>query len=754
MDYLCRLTQSALLMSAILRRGTLALFIAFVASVAVFAQPTITIDDIWTKGTFRTRGVPGFNFMLDGRHYTTLEGNNILRYDLTTGKLVDTLLDIGALGLPEESRQADDYSFSSDEAYILLTSGTESVYRHSTREWTYIYNRTSGRVFPLSKEGKQMHATFSPDGSRVAYVRDNDLYLYTVATGTTTRVTDDGKWNHLINGSCDWVYEEEFSFTKAFAWSPDSRHLAYYRFDESRVPEFTMTNYTGELYPEYETFKYPKVGMPNSLVSVHIYDTQTQAKAKVDRDSEPDGYIPRIKWTEKPGKLCVFWMNRHQNQLDLLLADATSGRTSVMLHEDSPYYIDITDDLTFLSGQDAFLWTSEQSGYRHIYLYGMDGKLKQALTSGNWEVTGFYGIDEKNGTVYYQAATRSPMEREICSVDLKGKNRRFLADKPGTNSAQFSTTYDLYVLNHATANTPPTYGVYDRAGKLVRELETNEQARKRQSEYGVQPVEFFSFTTSEDVLLNGYMIKPYNFDPTRKYPVLMTVYGGPGSQEVVDNWFGNDYWWFQSLAQQGYVVACVDNRGTGGRGESFKKMTYLQLGHYETLDQIEAARYLGQQTYIDPARIGIFGWSYGGYMSSLCILKGADVFNAAIAVAPVTNWKWYDSIYTERYMRTHEENEKGYEENSPVNFADRLTGNYLLVHGSSDDNVHYQHSMEMAAALIKANKQYETYIYPNRNHAIYGDNARRHLFVKMTDFLNRALTPDHPLHFTNQPPKS
>lgn len=735
-----------------------ALSVLFVITVSfsafTAAQPTITIDDIWTKGTFRTRGVPGFNFMRDGRHYTTLENNNILQYDLATGHLVDTVLDIGALGLPEEARTADDYSFNSDEAYVLLTSGTESVYRHSTKEWTYIYHRASGRVFPLSQEGKQMHATFSPDGRKVGYVRDNDLYYLDVTSGVATRVTDDGKWNSVINGSCDWVYEEEFSFTKAFAWSPDSRHLAYYRFDESRVPEFTMTNYPGELYPEYQTFKYPKVGMPNSLVSIHLYDTQTGGRVKVDRDSEPDGYIPRIKWSHKPGKLCVFRMNRHQNELDLLLADAATGKTSLLLREDSPYYIDITDDLTFLATQDAFLWTSEQSGYRHIYLYGMDGKLKNALTSGNWEVTGFYGIDEKNGEVYYQAATRSPMEREIYSVDLKGKNRRTIADKPGTSSAQFSTTFDLYVLNHATANTPPAYGVYDRKGTLVRLLEENEQARKRQEEYAVQPVEFFSFATSEGVLLNGFMVKPYNFDPTRKYPVLMTVYGGPGSQEVIDNWLGSDYWWYQSLAQQGYVVACVDNRGTGGRGESFKKMTYLQLGHYETIDQIEAARYLGLQPYIDPARIGIFGWSYGGYMSSLCILKGADVFNSAIAVAPVTNWKWYDSIYTERYMRTHEENEKGYEENSPVNFADRLRGNYLLVHGNSDDNVHFQHTAEMASALIKANKQFDTYFYPNRNHSIFGDNARRHLFTKMTSFLNTHLKPEKPLQFSNEPSKS
>ncbi len=718
------------------------------------AQKQITIDDIWANGTYRTRGVPGFRFMNDGRHYTTLRQNYILKYDLTTGDLTDTLLDVNLLNLPGEDKQIGGYTFSDDEHQILLTAASESIYRHSTKEWTYVYNTSTRTVSHLDEEGKQMHATFSPDGKKVAYVLNNDLYYKDLAAGKSTRITTDGKWNHIINGSCDWVYEEEFSFTKAFAWSPDSRYLAYYRFDESQVKEFLMTNYTGELYPENVTFKYPKVGMDNSKVSIHIYDSKSKNRTTVDRDSDPDGYIPRIKWTRDPSKLCVFWMNRHQNHLELLLANATTGKTTLLLREDNEWYIDIHDNLTFLSDESCFLWTSEQDGYNHIYLYGMDGKLKKQLTSGVWEVTAFYGVDEKNKSVFYQAAAHSPLEREVYSIDLKGENRKNLTAKKGMNGAQFSTTHDLFVWNHSTLNTAPVYAVHDRSGKLVRTLEENTAVKKQQEEAGTQPVELFTFTTSEGVELNGYMIKPYNFDPTRQYPVFMTQYGGPGSQKVLNGWIGTDYWWLQSLAQQGYLIACVDNRGTGGRGEAFKKMTYLQLGHYETIDQIEAAKYLGRLPFADPARIGIFGWSYGGYMSSLCLLKGNDVFNSAIAVAPVTNWKWYDTIYTERYMRDEKENSKGYEDNSPINFVDRLKGNYLLVHGSSDDNVHYQHAAEMAAALIKANKQFDTYIYPNRNHGIHGDNARRHLYIKMTDFLNQNLKPERPMTFSNQPSKS
>ncbi len=731
----------------------LALFL-FTTIAPLHAQKTITMDDLWANGAYRSKGIPGFRFMNDGRHYTANQGNYILKYDFTTGKLVDTLLDGNFLNLPGDDKQIDDYTFSDDESQLILTAGTESIYRYSTREWSYVYNFSTKKLDQLHPATKQMHATFSPDGKKVGFVSDNDLYYIDLTTGKEHRVTTDGEYNKIINGNCDWVYEEEFSFTKAFAWSPDSRYISYYRFDESNVKEFSMTYYTGELYPEETTFKYPKVGMDNAKVSIHIYDLSNGKKVNVDRTSDPDGYIPRIKWTKDPNKLCVFWMNRHQNHLELLIANATTGKTSVMLEEESKYYVDIHDNLTFLSDDECFIWTSEKDGFNHVYLYGMDGTLKKQLTSGKYDVINFYGVDEKNKKVFYQAAARTPMEREVYSVDLKGGPPKNITDKQGMNSVQFSTTFDLYMWTNSNINMAPTYAVHDRKGKLIRFLEDNAGVKKLQEAVKVQPVEFYSFTTSEGVQLNGYQVKPANFDPAKKYPVFMYQYGGPGSQEVLDEWMGAYYWWFQSLAQQGYVVSCVDNRGTGGRGEEFKKMTYLQLGHYETIDQIESAKYLGSLPYVDPDRIGIFGWSYGGYMSSLCILKGNDVFNSAIAVAPVTNWKWYDSIYTERFMRDEKENSKGYEDNSPVNFADRLTGNYLLVHGLTDDNVHYQQTAEMTNALVKANKQFDTHIYPNRNHGIYGDNATRHLYIKMTDFMNEHLKPENPLKFTNQPSKS
>jgi len=531
------------------------------------------------------------------------------------------------------------------------------------------------------------------------------------------------------------VYEEEFSFAKAFFWSPDGAKLAFIRFNETAVKEFTMTRYNNDLYPEYETFKYPKVGEKNAEVSAHTYCLKNKKINKIDIGEETDIYIPRVKWTKDKNKLIVFKMNRHQNDLTLFLTDAKKNKTKVLLNEKNKYYIDITDNLTFLEDSDQFIWTSEKDGFNHIYLYDMSGNEVAAVTSGDYDVTSFYGVDEKNGKVYYQAAEKSPLRKQVFEVNLDGTEKRTVTNKTGTNRAQWSSTFDYFVNNQSSINTAATYTVHDRSGDVIRVVEDNAEMKNIQKEYGVTPVEFFTFKTSEEVELNGWMIKPSDFDPDKKYPVFMTQYSGPGSQQVTDGWKGNNYWWYQQIAQHGYIVACVDPRGTGARGEEFKKMTYLQLGKYETIDQIEAAKYLGSLDYTDASRIGIYGWSYGGYMSSLCILKGNDVFKSAIAVAPVTSWKWYDTVYTERYMRTLAENEAGYNENSPVYFADRLEGNYLLIHGIADDNVHYQNTAEMMNALIKANKQFDTYSYPNRNHGIYGDNARMHLWTKMNDFI-------------------
>ena len=705
------------------------------------AQKDITLEAIWKNYEFFPRSVPGFNFLKDGKHYTRLEGNKIEQYDFTTDALVATIFDPAAIeGVEGFSGNVDGYAFSEDEKKILIETGTEPIYRRSSRANFYIYDRSAQSLAPLFDGGKQLYATFNPQADKVAFVHKNNLYLKDLASGNLSQLTKDGEYNKIIYGATDWVYEEELSFAKAFFWSPDGQNIAYYRFDESEVKEFTMTNYYDELYPEYITFKYPKVGEANSKVAIYVYNLGSGKAEKIDMGKEEDIYIPRIKWANDK-QLCVYRLNRHQNELELLLADPATGKTSQLLYEKNKYYIseELYDDLVFLKDGKQFVWASEKDGWKHLYLYDMKGREVRQLTKGQWEVDAFYGVDEKNGHLYYQAAEKTPLERQVYSIGLDGKDKQVLAGASGWNDAQFSSTYDYYVVTHSTANSPASYTVYDRKGKPLRVIEENLAIKEKMQAYGVQPVEFFSFKTGDGVELNGWMIKPRDFKENRRYPVFMTQYGGPGSQEAIDHWMGFDYWWYQMLAQQGYLVACVDNRGTGGRGEEFKKMTYMQLGHYETIDQIEAAKYLGSLRYTDISRIGIFGWSYGGYMSSLCILKGNDVFKAAIAVAPVTNWKWYDTIYTERFMRSYKENEKGYRDNSPVYFADRLKGSYLLIHGMGDDNVHFQNTAEMANALVAANKQFETYFYPNRNHGIYGGNTRLHLYTKMTEFLDENL---------------
>ena len=719
---------------------TYILFLGFLATSVLSAQDSITLEKIWAEYAYADRRVPGFNFMEDGQSYSRLEKNAIVRYDLVAGKRQEDIFATSMLKSTSDLEgEIDSYTFYDNEQLIMLETDRESIYRRSSKAYYYMYDRRTKKLSPINEENKVMYATPSPAGNMVAYVLENNLYCLDLQTNKVKQITSDGKTNEIINGSADWVYEEEFSFAQAFHWNADGTKIAFMRFDEREVPEFTMTNFRNELYPEYVTFKYPKVGEKNALVSVHIYDIKNTKTTDVKLNKSEEFYVPRIKWTDSAGQLLLYKMNRHQNNLQLLLVDANSGSSRKIMEETSKYYIDITDDIRFLRNGKEFIWSSEKSGFNHLYLFGLDGKEKRQLTSGNYDVTNFYGIDEANKTLYYRAAEKNALEKQIYSIDLSGNNKKAVRNEAGTHSAQFSSTFDYYVDTHSTINTPPTYKVYDRNGQLVRTIEDNQKLRKTQQQYGTQEVEFFDFKTKDGVTLNGYMIPPKDFDRSKEYPVFMYLYGGPGSQQVTDGWKGQNYWWFQMLSQQGYLIACVDNRGTGARGEEFKKQTYLNLGDLETQDQIEAAKYLGGLPYTDASRIGIFGWSYGGYMSSLCLLKGNDVFKAAIAVAPVTNWRWYDTIYTERYMRTEDENPDGYADNSPVNFADRLKGNYLLVHGMGDDNVHWQNTVEMANALIKANKQFDTYYYPNRNHGIFGGNTRLHLYNKMTNFLLEKL---------------
>jgi dipeptidyl-peptidase 4 len=705
---------------------------------------TITIEDIYQNGTFRLKGIPGFNFQRDGVHYTLLsqDQRKIEQYSLLSGTVTDVLFDAKKIkgDKPAGWKDAfDAYQFSADEAGILLMTEAEAIYRWSSKGQGYYFNVQKNTLEKLYDGQPQRAATFSPDGSKVAFVVDNDLYIKELGVEKVMRVTTDGRINNIINGVSDWLYEEEFELVRAFEWSPDSKRLAYLRFDESQVPEMTMEEYRDSTYPTTVKFKYPKVGEKNAVVTAHLYDLSAATSKQIELSAAADDYLPRLKWTPQ-GELCLTRLNRLQNHIWLTLTNPASGQTRTLLEETNEFYLDLREPQFLKDG--SFIWMSPKSGYDHLYLHDAAGKEVLALTTGAFDVTQYYGVDEKNGLVFYQAASVNAMQRELFSVNLKGKKRTMLNESfgatRGSHDATFSSTFDYWVHTYSTCDSPPQYAVRDRKGKEVRTLEQNEALRARREEYGAVPMEFFQ-TTGTALPLNGWMMKPANLAPDQKVPVMMFVYGGPGDQKVTDAWRNSNYWWFQMLVQKGYIVACVDNRGTGGRGEQFKKMTYLQLGKYETEDQIAAAQYLGTMPFVDKDRIGIFGWSYGGYMASSALFKGKGTFKAAIAVAPVTNWKWYDSAYTERYMRTYADNKKGYDDNSPTNFADQMEGDLLLIHGLADDNVHFQHSAELTNRLIQYNKQFESMLYPNRNHGIGDKAARLHLYRLMTDFLDKSL---------------
>ncbi|QEC52987.1 S9 family peptidase [Anseongella ginsenosidimutans] len=709
------------------------------SSCALFAQTgkkELSLEDIYVEGKFRTESVYGLNSMKDGKHFSSVERDPatgemyLVQYEYQTGKATDTILRSASLKYEGIQLPASG-TFSSEESKILLKTDVEPIYRRSTIENNFIYDRKDGSITPLSEKGRQKYANFSPDASRVAFVRDNNLFIKNLKTGEEKQITSDGKYNHIINGGTDWVYEEEFEFARAFFWSPDGKKIAYYKFNESEVKQYNFAVYD-QLYPTDYRYKYPKPGEANSVVSIHIYDLESGKTVKADIGEETNQYIPRIKWTQNPSQLCIFRMNRHQNKLEYLLADAASGQTRLLLTRESDTYISINDDLHFLSDGEGFVFTSERNGYNHIYLYGMDGEIIRQVTDGSWEVTALYGIDEERKLIYFQSAENSPLQRDIYSISLKGTGKKKLSDREGSNDAVFSADFSYFINYHSAAGVPTIVTVNNRKGEVLRTLEDNSTLKETLSDYDLAEKEFLQIPSAEDgIMLNAWMIRPPDFDPSKKYPVFMYVYGGPGSQTVTDSWAGGDLW-YQLMAQKGYIVVSVDNRGTGGRGAEFKKMTYLNLGKMETEDQIAAAEWLATQSYVDGSRIGIYGWSYGGYMASLCITRGAEVFKAAVAGAPVTSWRFYDSIYTERYLRTPQENEDGYDLNSPIHYADQLKGNYLLIHGTADDNVHFQNSVEMAEALVKAGKQFQSFFYPNEHHGV---RYRYHLQTMITDFI-------------------
>ncbi|MBO9658711.1 MAG: S9 family peptidase [Chitinophagaceae bacterium] len=685
---------------------------------ALAQKKQITLEDIYKKGTFRGESVrPEFT-------------SSVKTPELDLSKVTDE---------KGKALQIDDVTPSSNGMALILTQ-TEPIYRHSAKSIVYLFNNATKKATKLDT-AKVLHPSFSPDGSKIAYVKDNNLYIYDVASGAAKAVTTDGKWNYVINGNCDWVYEEEFSFTQAYQWSPKGNYLAYYRFDESEVKQYEFTEFDNSYNKQY-TYKYPKAGDANSKVEIHIYTVANGKNVKAQYE-QGDIYIPRIKWTQADNELIVFWMNRHQDNLKLLLTDPVTGNSKSLYEEKNKYYIDINDDLQFLKDGKSFLFTSEMDGFNHIYLYGMDGKSKIQLSKGNYEVTGIDAVDEVNKRVFYTMAYPRPMDRNLFVTDFSGKKTYQLTQGEGWHRVVLNDAMNQFYDYRSDINTPQTVSLYDivsdkkvTTARLVKVVNESEKLKAKINEYAISKAEFLRIPNSKGDTLNGWMIKPTNFDASKKYPVLFCNYGGPGSQQVA-NRFGAVSFWHQLLAERGFIVVSVDNTGTGFRGQEFKKKTYLQLGKFEIEDQMDAAKYLGKLPFVDASNIGHWGWSYGGFMSSLAITKGADVFSAAIAVAPVTNWRFYDNIYTERYMRTPQENAKGYDDNSPINHTDKIKGKYLIIHGTADDNVHFQNATQMITALVKSNIDFESAYYPNKNHGISGamDNTSFHLWSKMTNWI-------------------
>ncbi|HPF11070.1 MAG TPA: S9 family peptidase [Flavobacteriaceae bacterium] len=718
---------------------TVLAFLVALSSSLTAQQREITLEDIW-GGAFRTEFMDVLHSMNNGKEYSVLNFNrskgtsSIEVFDYKTGEKIKTLVDSN--NLPDIPYFIS-YEFSQDESQILLATKLEQVYRHSTLGTYYVYDAKTGKTSLLSKWQVQ-EPTFSPDGTKIAFGYQNNLYVKNLQTGDIKQITMDGEKNKIINGITDWVYEEEFSFVRAFDWSADGRTIAYIRFDESEVPEFSMDIYGTGLYPTEEVFKYPKAGENNAKVSLHLYHLDTDGTDAVAVSAYHNYYIPRIKWTHDPNVLSVQLTNRHQNVLDLVFVDASNNTSRLVHQETDTAYVDVTDDLTFLN-DNSFIWTSEKSGWNHIYHYDKNGKLIKQITDGNWDVTSFYGFDPSTGRVFYQSTENGNINRDVYSITNTGKNKVRLTQLTGSNSAAFSADYSYFINTFSNAETPYTFTLHDGlTGKPLREIRNNNELKNTLEDFKMSPKEFSTISINGEEL-NMYTIKPANFDPNKEYPLFMYQYSGPGSQSVANRWNGANDYWHQMLAQKGIIVVCVDGRGTGYKGRDFKKMTQKELGKYEVEDQIAVAETLGKLSYIDKDRIGIWGWSYGGFMSSNCLFQGADTFSMAIAVAPVTSWRFYDTIYTERYMTTPQENPTGYDNNSPLTYVDQLKGDFLLVHGSADDNVHFQNTMRLTEALIQAKKDFDWRVYPDDNHGIYGGNTRWHLYKKMTDFVMETI---------------
>lgn len=712
----------------------LAILFLFLALTSIAqSKKEITLEDVFAKGTFKQDAVSGFRSMKDGIHYSEInEEKKLVQVRFQDGKEERILADFKEIQYKDDVLKIDDYAFNEDETKLLLFTESENIYRRSVLHKVYVYDIQSKEVMVI-KDAKILHAAFSPKGDKVAYVYQNNLYYMDLNSMETVAITNDGDYNS-INGNCDWVYEEEFEFTKAYEWSAEGDYIAYYHFDQSAVPEYNYVIYD-KLYPTDYRFKYPKAGEKNSTVSIFIYQLRNDKTSRCDIGDETDMYIPRIKINPFNNALIIYRMNRLQNQLEFLQAETKTGATKIIYTETNKYYIEINDDIVFFKNRNAFVHTSEKDGYNHIYLQDIEDNHSSRITTGEWDDVSLFGVDEKQNTIYYLSAEKSPMDRNLYTIATNGENKKLISTDKGWHDISFSEGFQFYMDKFSYLNHVPVYTIHNDQGNLIRTLKSNESLEKKMKEYTLSKLELIQVPNEEGVLLNAWMLKPADFSESKKYPLLMFQYSGPGSQQVTNQFAPREFWWYQMLAQKGYVIVCADGTGTGFRGEEFKKKTYLQLGKYESDDQIAVAKYFAKQPYIDAKRIGIWGWSFGGYMSSICILKGADVFKSAIAVAPVTNWRYYDNIYTERYMRTPQENGNGYDDNSPVTMTDKLKGNYLLIHGTADDNVHFQNSVMMVDALIKSNKDFDSEYYPNKNHGISGGVTRLQLYRRLTRFI-------------------
>ena len=718
---------------------------------ASLAGEKLTLEEI-TSGVFRQDYMQAVRPMADGETYSQIsdDGKQVVTYSFRTGKQVSVLFD-AATARGAQIGSVDNYIMSPDGKRMLIQTQTESIYRHSFTAVFYIYDIRNNKLVPLSDGGPQQTPVFSPDGNQIAFVRQNNIYLVKLLyDNAESQVTKDGKWNEVINGIPDWVYEEEFSTNSSMVFSADSKQIVWIRYDESAVKQYSMQLFKGLAperkefaeYPGDYTYKYPVPGQVNSKVSVLSYDIQSLQTRKIDLPLDADGYIPRIKATSDPTKIAIFTMNRHQDVLRIYMANPLSTVCQLAIEDKVDKYIkeDVLADVKITDKH--ILLPSERDGYNHLYLYNLNGQLQRQIVKENYVVTSVYGYDEQTGDTYFAANPNGPTDQQVMVAHANGKTE-LLSAKAGVNRAVFSQNFKYFINIWSDVDHPTQYTLCQNNGKTLLTMIDNQQLVQKLAGYDLGKKEFFTFKTSEGVELNGWMVKPKDFNPSKKYPVIMYQYGGPGNQQVLNQWgigmSGNGAILEQYLAQQGYVCVCVDNRGTGGRGAAFEKCTYLRLGELEARDQVETAIWLGQQSYVDKERIGIWGWSYGGWNTLMSMSEGRPVFKAGVAIAPPTCWRYYDSIYTERYMRTPKENQKGYDEVNPIHRAAQLHGELLICHGLADDNVHYQNTAEYVEALVQADKDFRQLVYTNRNHGISGGNSRNHLFRQAINHFNNNL---------------